>query len=113
MHTRRAFGAVLLAAPLAALPTDPAELTATEALAVIRQRKLTPAELTEACLKRVEQRNRRLNAFITVMGESALERARVLRPAFAAREPSLIRGQQFTEDNGWREVDPAYGAWGM
>jgi aspartyl-tRNA(Asn)/glutamyl-tRNA(Gln) amidotransferase subunit A len=87
MHTRRAFGAVLLAAPLAALPTDPAELTATEALALIRHRKLTPAELTEACLKRIEQRNRRVNAFITVMGESALERARVLRPVSAAREP--------------------------
>jgi len=24
-----------------------------------------------------------------------------------------LRGQQFTEQNGWRRQDPAYGAWGM
>lgn len=87
MHTRRAFTAGIFAAPLAALPTDPADLTATEALALVRQRKLTPQELTQACLARIERRNPRLNAFITVMGESALERARALRPATAAREP--------------------------
>ena len=87
MHTRRVFAAGLLAAPLPALPTDPADLTASEALALIRQRKLTPVELTQACLKRIERLNPRLNAFITVTGEPALERARSLRPANAAREP--------------------------
>jgi aspartyl-tRNA(Asn)/glutamyl-tRNA(Gln) amidotransferase subunit A len=87
MQTRRCFTAGLLAAPLAAMPTDPADLTVTEASDLIRKRKLTPVELTQACLNRIEKRNTRLNAFITVMAESALERARVLRPATLAREP--------------------------
>src|SRR5205814_3871857 len=26
---------------------------------------------------------------------------------------SYLRQQQFTEQNGWRRADPAYGAWGM
>jgi squalene-hopene/tetraprenyl-beta-curcumene cyclase len=26
---------------------------------------------------------------------------------------AYLRGQQFTEQNGWRPSDPAYGAWGM
>lgn len=29
------------------------------------------------------------------------------------RMVEYLRGQQFTEQNGWRRADPAYGAWGM
>lgn len=82
--TRRNFAAGTLAAPLAGLPLNPAELTVTDALALIRKRKLTPLELTEACLKRIENRNPALNAFITVMGGAAREQARRLRPSDAA-----------------------------
>lgn len=77
---------ILSAGLLPAAPTDPAELSVTEALALLRQRKLTPVELTEACLRRIEKRNPRLNAFITVTSDAALERARALRPATATRE---------------------------
>jgi hypothetical protein len=31
----------------------------------------------------------------------------------AARMVGWLRSQQFTEQNGWRPADPAYGAWGM
>ncbi len=44
----------------------------------IRRRSVTPTQLTEACLARIEKYNPRLNAFITVMKEQALEQARIL-----------------------------------
>jgi aspartyl-tRNA(Asn)/glutamyl-tRNA(Gln) amidotransferase subunit A len=43
----------------------------------IRDRSLSPVELTHDCLDRIEKLNRTLNAFITILAESALERARI------------------------------------
>ncbi len=51
-------------------------LTLTEAAQQIRNRELSPLELTRACLARIEQLNPTLNAFITVTAETALEQAR-------------------------------------
>ena len=51
-------------------------LTLTEAAQQIRNRELSPLELTRACLERIEQLNPTLNAFITVTAEMALEQAR-------------------------------------
>src|SRR4029077_9396833 len=42
----------------------------------VRSRKVSPVELTRVCLERIEQCNPSLNAFITVMAESALGQAR-------------------------------------
>ncbi|MGA9527492.1 MAG: amidase [Terriglobales bacterium] len=42
----------------------------------IRARKISPAELTRECLARIERLNPKLNAFITVFAESALDQAR-------------------------------------
>jgi Asp-tRNA(Asn)/Glu-tRNA(Gln) amidotransferase A subunit family amidase len=42
----------------------------------IRDRRISPVELTHDCLDRIEKLNPILNAFITVTAESALERAR-------------------------------------
>ena len=42
----------------------------------IRRRKLSPVDITKECLRRIENLNPRLNAFITVMGESAVAAAR-------------------------------------
>src|ERR1700758_530967 len=42
-----------------------------------RRRDVSPVEITQECLRRIENINPRLNAFITVMAESALEEARV------------------------------------
>ena len=84
MLSRRSFAGGLLAAPLAAAPpADPADLTVSEALALLRQRKLTPIELTQACLKRVERLNPRLNAVVTLLSDQALIRARSLHPSSA------------------------------
>jgi len=43
----------------------------------IRDRSISPVELTHDCLTRIEEFNPVLNAFITVTAESALERARL------------------------------------
>ena len=42
----------------------------------IRAREISPAELTRDCLARIERLNPKLNAFITVLAESALDQAR-------------------------------------
>jgi aspartyl-tRNA(Asn)/glutamyl-tRNA(Gln) amidotransferase subunit A len=42
----------------------------------IRARKISPAELTRECLARIERLNPKLNAFITVLADSALDQAR-------------------------------------
>ena len=42
----------------------------------LRDRTISPVELTQECLFRIEKLNPELNAFITVLAESALEDAR-------------------------------------
>ncbi len=52
------------------------ELTIVEAADGLRKKKFSSVELTEACLKRIHERNETLNAFITVADESALLEAK-------------------------------------
>ncbi len=47
-----------------------------EASQLVRSKKISPVELTQACLSRIEQLNPKLNAFITVTADSALAQAR-------------------------------------
>jgi len=61
-------------------------LNLAEASELVRAKKLTPVELTDACLERIEALNPELNAFITVTSELALEQAR-------AAEAEIQRGQ--------------------
>ena len=60
----------------AAAPADVASLTLKKAVDLIRSKGASPVELTQACLKRVDQYNSKLNAFITVIPEPALALAR-------------------------------------
>src|SRR5436853_7535034 len=46
-------------------------LSLTEAAQLVRHRKISPVELTQACVDRIERLNPRLNALITVTAESA------------------------------------------
>ena len=50
-------------------------LSLSDAAAQVRAKKLSPVELTRACLERIEEANPELNAFITVTAEPALEQA--------------------------------------
>src|SRR5256885_8359558 len=56
--------------------TGPTTLSLSEASRLLRQKKVSPVELTQACLARIESLNPTLNAFITVTAESALDAAR-------------------------------------
>lgn len=55
---------------------DPTDLTLAQAAAAIRSRQLSPLELTEAYLARIERLEPRLNAYITVTAERARDDAR-------------------------------------
>lgn len=44
---------------------------------LLRSREISPLKLVAACIRRIEELNARLNAFITVLPERALEEARV------------------------------------
>src|SRR6266446_674932 len=78
--TRRGFSLTLAGAVAARgqASGDLATLSLTEASARIRTRSVTPTQLTEACLARIETYNPMLNAFITVLREQAMAQAREL-----------------------------------
>ena len=66
-----------------------AYLSLAEASARIRSRSVSPSQLTEACLERIQTYNPKLNAFITVMREQALAQARELD---AEQKAGKLRG---------------------
>jgi aspartyl-tRNA(Asn)/glutamyl-tRNA(Gln) amidotransferase subunit A len=83
--SRREFLAANLAAAAAILPTlgaaqalDPATLTLRRASGLVRRGELSPVELTEACLRRIDTYDPALNAFITITRDEALAAARAL-----------------------------------
>lgn len=55
---------------------DIAFMSATTMAAAIRARKLSPVEVTQTILERIERLNPRLNAYLTVDGEGAMQAAR-------------------------------------
>ena len=61
-------------------------LTISELAPRLRRREISSVEITRACLERIEELNPALNAFITVMAESALAEAR-------RAEAEILRGE--------------------
>jgi aspartyl-tRNA(Asn)/glutamyl-tRNA(Gln) amidotransferase subunit A len=55
--------------------TGPTSLSLSDVSQLLRQKAISPVELTQACLARIEALNPALNAFITVTPESALAAA--------------------------------------
>ncbi|HET9825685.1 MAG TPA: amidase family protein, partial [Chitinophagaceae bacterium] len=53
---------------------------------LFRQKKLSPVEVTQTCLQKIQELNRKLNAFITVTADEALNHA-------AAAETEIKNGQ--------------------
>jgi aspartyl-tRNA(Asn)/glutamyl-tRNA(Gln) amidotransferase subunit A len=82
--------------------TDPADLGLLDAAALLRGRHLSSAELTEACLARIEERNGggptfegapdAVNAWVRVYPELARESARSADERLAAGEAPLLCG---------------------
>jgi aspartyl-tRNA(Asn)/glutamyl-tRNA(Gln) amidotransferase subunit A len=55
---------------------DPVRPTIQQLSQQVRDRTISPVELTRDCLARIEKLNPKLNAFITVLADSALDQAR-------------------------------------
>lgn len=78
-----------------------------ELAALFTKKKLSPVELTEVFLQRIERRNPALNAFITITAAEALAAARraekqFLRPRSSTRVGSPLLGIPITlKDNLW------------
>jgi aspartyl-tRNA(Asn)/glutamyl-tRNA(Gln) amidotransferase subunit A len=82
-QTRREFFIAGLAFIASARPTsgqeqDLATLTVKEASNLIRRRQISPVDLVEACLTRIDTYNPALNAFVTIERDRALDAARQL-----------------------------------
>ncbi|HEY2318920.1 MAG TPA: amidase [Solirubrobacteraceae bacterium] len=85
-----------------AFVTDPADLGLLEAAALLRGRRLSSAELTEAYLARIEERNggaptfegtpEAINAWVRVYPEAAREAARLADERLAAGDAPLLCG---------------------
>lgn len=61
-----------------ALPTEPNELTASEAASLIARRKLGVEELTRSCLKRIAERDEAVKAWAYLSPEQAIGKAKEL-----------------------------------
>ena len=67
--------------------TDLAYTPATDLIARIRSKAASPVEVTRAVLERIEQTNPKINAFVTVTGDTALAAA-------AAAEAAVMKGER-------------------
>ncbi len=76
----------IAAARAAVAPTDLAALSLKQASDRIHARKVSPVELTEACLATIKTYNPKIDAWITVMRQQALAQARVLEKEQASRK---------------------------
>jgi aspartyl-tRNA(Asn)/glutamyl-tRNA(Gln) amidotransferase subunit A len=78
--TRRSFTLSVIGAVAARADSseDLSQLSLVEASARIRARSVTPTQLVEACLARIQTFNPKLNTFITTLREQALAQAREL-----------------------------------
>jgi aspartyl-tRNA(Asn)/glutamyl-tRNA(Gln) amidotransferase subunit A len=64
--------------------TETINLTLEEAATLVRDRRISPVELTEACLARIEMVEPRLNAFVTITADLARAQAREAESEIAA-----------------------------
>ena len=65
------------------------DLPISEAAPLIEQRRLSPVELTQAYLDRIETFDPQLNAYLLVTADRALEQARTAEAEIAAGQYSL------------------------
>ena len=66
------------------------EMTALEQAEAVRSRRVSPVELVEHYLDRIERRNVELGAFITVTGENALARAAEAEAQLTRSDPATL-----------------------
>src|SRR5215204_5376375 len=66
------------------------DMTALEQAAAVRSRQVSPVELIEHHLARVERRDAGLGAFVTVTGEAALAQAKEAEQLVARSDPATL-----------------------
>ena len=72
---------------------DLTQLSITEATAMVRDRRISPVELTEAAIAQAERLQPSINSWITLMGDQALAQAREQEAAIARGDgPGLLAG---------------------
>ncbi len=71
------------------------ELTIKQCQDGFRKKEFTSVELTEACLAKIEARNSKINAFITVCEESAIEEAKKADEMIKKNEQKELTGIPF------------------
>ena len=73
--------------------TEPCDLSAVAARRLIGIGKLSPTELLESCLKRIEKTNGKVNAIVAMDVEAARKGARAAEEAMRrGAEPGLLGG---------------------
>ena len=70
-------------------------LTLQEAHRLLRRREASSVEITQACLERIRQVEPRINAFVTVTGDLALEQARQIDENRSFNHGSALSGIPF------------------
>ena len=86
--------------------SDACDLTALEARRRIGERALSPVELLDSCLQRIEQVNGTLNAVVAIDAEAALEQAKMNEAAVMAGEDlGLLHGLPV----GVKDLNPVKG----
>jgi len=83
-YTAAVLGTQVQAAQVPRRPDDLTALSLKDASDLLDARKVSPVELTRACLARIERLNPTLNAFITVTGEQALADAKAAETLIAS-----------------------------
>lgn len=74
-------------------PSDPADLTAVEARALISRGKLSPVELAQACIQRVEAVNHAVNAVVAYDFDALMDEAKIAESKLHSKEPlGLLHG---------------------
>jgi amidase len=66
---------------------EPCELSACDARALIGDKSLSPVELLDSCLRRIEQVNRQVNGVVALDAERALQEARSAEQAVMRGDP--------------------------
>ncbi len=73
--------------------TEPCDLSAVEARRLIGARKLSPVELLESCIGRIEKTNEAVNSVVAMDCDAARKRAREIEQAIGRGEdPGLLAG---------------------
>ena len=73
--------------------TEPCDLSAREARRLIGERKLSPVELLDSCITRIEKTNKAVNAIVAMDVEAARRRASEIEQAIVRGEnPGLLAG---------------------